>query len=137
VHDPHHSHHTLFFLTTSVPPITEAFFFSSSTPFSIPFFFDCNKLVRSDPRGLGKANGKGSIITFRISITPIEEDEEARGIFSGKLCTFVSMWPKAEDFRFLRVESFGSAEVFCFFETTFCLSSSIDLVGDLFSNAMN
>jgi hypothetical protein len=57
--------------------------------FSIPFSFDCNKQVRSDPRGLSKANEKGSVITFRISITPIEEDEEVPGIFSGKSCNFV------------------------------------------------
>jgi hypothetical protein len=68
----HYSHHSSFLLTTSISPVAEAAFF----PFkicSIPFSFDFNRLVRSDPRGLSIANGKGSVITFNIFVTPIED----------------------------------------------------------------
>jgi hypothetical protein len=63
----------------------------------------------------------GSVITFRISVTPIEEDKEVPIIFSGGSSTFASIGAKVEDFRFLGAESFGSAKFFCFLEATLCL----------------
>jgi hypothetical protein len=106
-------HRASFLLTTLISPVAEVVFLSSAAPCSTPFSFDCNKLVRSDPRGLSIANGKGSVITFRISVTPIGEDEEVPTIFSSGSCTFASVGAKVEDFRFLGAESFGSTEFFC------------------------
>jgi hypothetical protein len=62
----------------------------------------------------------------------MEEDEEVPAIFSGESCTFTSIGARVEDFRFLGAESFGSAEIFCFLETTLCLSFSIDRISCLF-----
>jgi hypothetical protein len=104
------------FLLTPPPsflPVTEAVFFPSA-PFSTPFSFDCNKLARFGPRGLSIANRKGSVITFNISVTPTEEDEEVPIVFSGTSCTFTSAGAKIEGFRFLGAESFSSAEIFVF-----------------------
>jgi hypothetical protein len=100
----------------------------TSAPFSTPFSFDYNKLVGSDPRGLSIANEKGSVITFRISVTPIEEDKEVLAIFYAESCTFASIGARVEHFRFLGAESFGSAKIFCFLEAALCLSFSIDLI---------
>jgi hypothetical protein len=79
-----YNHHSPFLLTLSISPVVEVAFFPSELC-SIPFSFDCNRLVRSDPRGLSIANGNGSIITFNISVTPAEEDEEVPAVFSGNL----------------------------------------------------
>jgi hypothetical protein len=100
--------------------------------FSTPFSFDYNKLVRSDPRGLSIANGKDSVITFRIFVMPIEEDEEVPAIFPSESCTFISIGARVEVFHFLGAESFGSADIFCFLEAALCLSFSIDLIACLF-----
>jgi hypothetical protein len=109
---PHHSHHASFLLTTLISPGHRSSLLLFFHTFFNPSSFDCNKLVRSDPRGLNIANGKGSVITFRISVMPIEEDEEVPAIFSGGSCTFVLIGAKVEDFRFLGAESFGSTEFF-------------------------
>jgi hypothetical protein len=74
----------------------------------------------------------GSVITFKISVTSIEEDKEVPAIFSDGSCTFASAGPKVEDFHFLGAESFGSAEIFCFLEAALFLSSSIDHIAHLF-----
>jgi hypothetical protein len=108
----HYIYHLSFLLTPAFPPVAEAVFFPFVL-FSTPFSFDCNKLVRSDPRGLSIGNGKGSVITFNIYVTPTEEDKEVPTVFSGTSCTFTSAGAKIEDFRFLGAKSFDSA-VFLF-----------------------
>jgi hypothetical protein len=110
MNDPHRSHHVTFLLTTLGPPgLWSSLLLVFSTCFN-PFSFDCNKLVRYDPRGLNIANGKGSVITFRIYVTLTEEDTEISTIFSSKSCIFVSIGSKVEDFCFLGAESFGSVK---------------------------
>jgi hypothetical protein len=126
---PHHSHHVSFLLITLISPVAEVVFFSSFAPFSTPFSFGCNKLVRSDPRGLSIANGKGSAITFRISVTLIEEDEEVLAIFSSGSCTFASIGAKVEDFHFWEPKASAplnffvpwSSPLFVFFNGSHCL----------------
>jgi hypothetical protein len=132
MHGPHHNHHTSFLLTTLIPPSRRSNLLLVFSTFFIPFSFDCNKIVRSYPKGLSITNGKGSVITFRISVTPIDEDEEVLAIFSGKSCNFVSIGARLEDFRFLGTKSFGFAEILCFLEAAICLSFSIDLIACLF-----
>jgi hypothetical protein len=111
----HYDHHSSFLLTPAFPPVAEAAFFPSELC-SIPFSFNCNKLVRSVPRGLSIANGMGSVISNNISVTSTKEDEQLPAILSGTSYTFVSVGANMADFRFLGAESFGSAKIFCFYE---------------------
>jgi hypothetical protein len=76
--------------------------------------FDCNRLVRSDLRGLSIANEMGLVITFRISKTSAEEGKEAPIVLSDTSCTFVSTGDILASFHFLGAESFGSARIFWF-----------------------
>jgi hypothetical protein len=69
----HYVHHSPFLLTPTLPLVAEAVSFPPEVC-SVPFSFDCNRLVRSDPRGLSMANENGLVITFNISKTPTEKD---------------------------------------------------------------
>jgi hypothetical protein len=129
---PHHNHHASFLLTTLISTSRRSKLLLLFRIFFNPFSFDCNKLVRSDPRGLSIANKKGSVITFSVSITLMEEDKEVPAIFSSEFCTFASIGARVEDFRFLGAESFRSSEIFCFFEGALCLSFSMDQIACLF-----
>jgi hypothetical protein len=76
--------------------------------------FDYKRLVRSNLRGLSRENGKGSVITFKISETSAAEDEEGLIIFFSTSCTFVSSEDNLASFCFLGTDSFGSDRVFAF-----------------------
>jgi hypothetical protein len=74
----HHIHHSLFLLPPAFPSVDGA------------VSFDCERLVRSNLRGLSSANGMDSVITFRIYETSVVEGEGGPIVFSSTSCTFVS-----------------------------------------------
>jgi hypothetical protein len=62
------------------PPLrAEGSFTASTSAVSLAsFFFGCNKLISSNTRGLSMGKGKGSVITSKISVMPIEVVEGFR-----------------------------------------------------------
>jgi hypothetical protein len=77
---------------------------------------DYKRLVRSNLRGLSSANGKGSVITFKISKTSAPEDEEGLIVCFGASCTFVFSEDILTSFCFLGADTFGFDIVLCFFK---------------------
>jgi hypothetical protein len=90
--------------------------------FCPPFFpseadvisLDCKRLVRSNLRGLSSANGKGSVITFKIFESSAVEDEEGLIVCFDTSCTFIFSEDILTSFHFLGSDTFGSDTVFCF-----------------------
>jgi hypothetical protein len=74
----HHIYHLTLLLSISSAGCRRVLSTSASAFPSTFFFCGYNKLVRSNPRGLSIGKGKGAVITFRISITPMEAGE---GVF--------------------------------------------------------
>jgi hypothetical protein len=94
------------------------------------FLCGCNKLVSSNPRGLSIVKGKGSVITSKISVTPIEV---AEGVyiecFGGE---DLSSSSRLDDIIYLFLDVEGSGVNFGFFVNLLFLSFSIDLCACLF-----
>jgi hypothetical protein len=76
----------------------------------------CKRLVSSNLRGLSSANGKDSVITFKISETSAAEDAEGLVVCFGTSCIFVFSRDISASFRFLGADTFVSGTVFCFFK---------------------
>jgi hypothetical protein len=97
----------------------------ASTLLSTVFFCGCNKLVRSDPRGLSIGKGKGAVITSKFFVTPMEVVE---GVFSkcfDEEGPSSSPCSKLATFLFFGAEGFDAS--FDFFVHFFFLPASTDL----------
>jgi hypothetical protein len=71
----HHIHRMMLLLRIPPPGAEGSFSALASTVSLASFFFGYNKPVSSDPRGLSMVKGKGSVITSKISVMPIEVAE--------------------------------------------------------------